>query len=445
MTQRKKDRIRRIRNGGSARQNNPGKYDPQWTEREKEWIDGPNYSSADEVPRDILERALTQKLPWIKRFVSERCPRGKLVEFARLHAESAGIAEDDIPPYSTLHTWVHQYRQYGVAGLADKVRTDAGIQQIDPEVLQVIEALRIGGKVNPGAATSALVRLLDLPHNKTPKYGQVRRAIRRVERRYPGLIELVDNGQAGWRNRFRFALAGGLQPGGQTYAVDSTVADITVRVRDPSAPEGWKEGRVALTVIMDVGSRMILTFNLSLYAVDSGILSGVFRRVINPEANYPGLLSPGWPRAVRVDPGAEHQGEFRKLLDQHGVEIQSTTPNTPEENGRAERLIGTIQTEVFSPMPGYVKTQSRFDPYAPPENEAKQRFSKLKYEPHRLEVPVEMLPRIEEVELELLGWAHAYNAMPHSRLPTDSDEFRRLAAQAEWFEELWQQLEVTVG
>ena len=54
-------------------------------------------------------------------------------------------------------------------------------------------------------------------------------------------------------------------------------------------------------------------------------------------------------------------------------------------------------------MPGYVKTQSRFDPYAPPENEAKQRFSKLKYKPHRLEVPVEMLPRIEEVELS--SWA----------------------------------------
>ena len=202
---------------------------------------------------------------------------------------------------------------------------------------------------------------------------------------------------------------------------------------------------MALTVIMDIGSRLILTFNLSLHALDSGILSSVFRRVINPEANYPRLISPGWPRAVRVDPGAEHQGEFMKLMDQHGVEIQSTTPNTPEENGRVERLIRTINEEVFAPMPGYVKTQARFDPYAPPENEAKQRFSKLKYEPHRLEVPVEMLPRIEEVEAELLVWMWIYNARPHSALPADSEEFRQLVAQAEWFEGLRKDLEVDHG
>ena len=172
MKQRTKGRISRSRSGGTARANNPGKYDPQWTDREKDWVGSPSYSSVDEIPRDILERTLTQKLPWIQRFVAEGCPRGKLGEYARRHAEGAGVAEDDIPPYSTLHTWAHQYRQFGIAGLADKVRTDAGDQQIDPEVLQAIETLRVGGKMNPAAATAAVIKLLDLPSARSRHTGR---------------------------------------------------------------------------------------------------------------------------------------------------------------------------------------------------------------------------------------------------------------------------------
>ena len=136
---------------------------------------------------------------------------------------------------------------------------------------------------------------------------------------------------------------------------------------------------------------MLVTYNLSFKAIDSGILLGTFRRVVNQDANYPGLLSPGVPRKVLVDAGAENQGLFRETLTRLGVEVSVSSGYHPERNGREERLIQTVQTEVLAALPGYAKLHKRFDPYAPAEKEQTRRLGSLKYEPYRLELPVTAL------------------------------------------------------
>lgn len=434
MPERKQVRTRRSRNsGGPSKSRGPrGRYASQWDANRlapKAYLPGPAYASLDEVPRDIYHRALEEKLPWIQRFLNAGCPRGKLVEFAEAYAIGAGIDLSAVPPYSTLNGWVHRHRAFGLLGLMDAVRGDAGQPRtISADVAEYIRILRVGGKQGAAQILTALSKLCE--QDEVPKYHAAYNYVRQFERDNPHLMALADKGIAGFRNSFRRALAGTEYPGGFALALDSTVADIWVRVRDLRSPDGWKAVRLVLTVVSDVGSRLLVSFNLSFKAVDSGILLGTFRRAVYQDANYPGLLATGMPHKVIVDAGAENQGAFKQTLTRHGVEVSASAGYHPERNGREERLIQTIQVQVFGALPGYSKTHERFDAYARAEVEATKRLTDLKYEPYRLELPVTALKTIEEIEAEILGWAWAYNGVSHVGLPVDSPQLMAMVAQA---------------
>jgi transposase InsO family protein len=360
-------------------------------------------------------------------------PRGELLKCAQEAAAALGLDPAAVPPYTTLNTWAHRYRAFKLAGLLDSVRSDAGRQRtVLPEVARRIEVLRFGGRLKPASILRALVRAL--PEAIVPRYHSVRRVVRAFERKNPHLMVLADEGIAGYRALYRLALVGDRHPGGAVFGIDSTVVDLWIRIPDPQNPGEWIAVRLVLTVIEDLGSRLLVAFNLSFKAVDSGVLLGTFRRAVIQEANYPGLLSPGMPREVVLDKGAEHQGQFRDMLDQHGVRIRPMGPNSPESNGRTERIIQTIQSEVFAHLPGYSKTHKRFDPYAPAEHDAKRRFASLKYEPYRIELPVMALWTVEQLEHAVLAWAHAYNNVPHVGLPACTEDMQRLAQLAEQYD-----------
>lgn len=436
MAERQTERVQRERSGGQySGGGSRGSYARQWSGagRRKKYLKPPAYTSLDEVPADIMQRGLTEKLPWIQKFINSGYPRGKLKEYARDYALSLDIDPADVPPYTTLNTWAHRYREFGLLGLMDGVRADAGASRtVPPQVGDVAKIFRVGGKMGPSDILTALHEHFDT--DKIPEYDALRRFIRKYERDNPHLMVLADEGFAGWRNKFRLALAGTNWPGGFVYAVDSTVADIWVRVRDQSAPEGWRAVRLVLTVIEDVGSRLLVTFNLSFKAVDAGILKGVFRKAVVQDANHDGLLSPGLPRSVLLDEGAEHQGQFREMLDLYSVGILGGAGYHPERNGREERLIQTLQREVFGALLGYSKTHQRFDPYARPDKELTRRLTDLKYDPYRLEVPVMALQEVQELEAKIIGWGQNYNAWTHSGLPADSKELMAIAAKAAEFD-----------
>lgn len=244
------------------------------------------------------------------------------------------------------------------------------------------------------------------------------------------MLAVARNGVIAFRNLYRISITQGFLPGGFRLGLDTTVADVWTRVPDPDVAGGWRAARAVLTIVVDVGSRMLVTFNLSLRPIDSGIMRGVLLRAIRQEHNYPGLLSTGVPHEVQVDRGAEHQGLFRETLKRLGIERRVTGDSNPQGNGRVERLIDTINKEVFSSLPGYSPTQRPIDPYAPPENDAKRNLRDLKYEPYRLELPVMALLTLPELEVRILGWATVYNQRPHRSLPANSEPLRQMIAQA---------------
>ena len=49
---------------------------------------------------------------------------------------------------------------------------------------------------------------------------------------------------------------------------------------------------------------------------------------------------------VRCDNAREHQQEFRDICTNHGVKIEYTLPNTPQQNGIVERRFATDLTKA---------------------------------------------------------------------------------------------------
>lgn len=392
------------RTGTSRRRGSrPRRYSEAWTGtpgRPMTAVGSPAIARS-EAPRDLLMRAASEKYPWIRRFVEEGCPRGKLQEYALAYAQAAGIAEDQVPPYTTLNTWAHRYRQSGLEGLIDRPRRDAGhSRRVVGDIAARVDIFATLGH----GATRILNELARLyPGTKLPSRPSLYRALRRFCADTPHLVAIARKGPVWFRHVCEVAFSYGAMPGGVRLAIDSTVADQWVRVADAHNPLGWVPMRPVLTLILDVGSRLLVTFNLSLYAIDSGICLGVLGRAIDQDRNYPGLLSVGVPFEITLDKGSEHLGSFEAALTTLTIATVPRRANDPRASGHIERLIGTLQRDVFSNLPGYSPCERVFDPYAPGETDVKRNLTQLKYEPYRLEVPIEALPTLQDLESSILG------------------------------------------
>lgn len=400
-----------------ARSSQPGSYRPQWKDDltdPPKGIRPPAYSSLDQVPEDLKARAY-QKQKWVARFVEEGCPRGKLMPYATVVAEAHGIDEEDMPAYTTLRDWAHQYRHWDVLGLVDRVRSDAGgSRTVTGRNRYWLIACLIGAK---HGATQAwrFIQAMIPEGEPVPSKTSVWREVQRFKRDNPHLMVFVQQGKTGFRNRLRLALPGTEVPPGSVWGIDSTVSDLWVRVRNGTQ---WKPVRPVLTVIEDLGSRAALTFNLSLSPLDSEIIRGVVRKVVQPDSNHFGLPTLPLPEEIVVDRGPEYLGAFGEELARHGVRLSMAID--PEDNGSVERVIGTITTEVFASEVGYSKVQTPFNPYLPPRKDDRKNLSALKYEPERCPVPVEQLMTLGELEAKLNAWATVYNARSHPDLRADS-------------------------
>lgn len=404
-------RAKRKPGEGQARRSQPGSYRRAWS---KDLTDpprglrAPHYASLDEVPGDLRERAILKRM-FVQAFVEAGCPRGQLLTFAQPVADAL---RQPLPPATTLRDWAKQYQHWGLLGLVDKVRSDAGRSRtVIQGIREIALVCIIGARHGPSQALAVLTRLL--PTAPLPTYDALRREIERFKKKHPHLMALVRDGLTGWRNRFRLALPGAEFPAGYRYAVDSTVCDLWVRVRNVGLAEGWEAVRCVLTLVEDVGSRALLTFNLSLVSVDSGIAIATLRRAIVPGENFVGLPQIGLPHEVLVDAGPEHLGSFYKSLAEEGIHVEYS--RTPEHNP-TERLIGTITTQLLARLPGYSKSERPLDPYTAPVPEDRKRLSVMKWDEYHREIPLKLLLTVEELEARIHAWATVYNDTPHPRL-----------------------------
>ncbi|OYZ82691.1 MAG: hypothetical protein B7Y12_02480 [Rhizobiales bacterium 24-66-13] len=157
----------------------------------------------------------------------------------------------------------------------------------------------------------------------------------------------------------------------QTVQIDHTKVDVTVV--DPI--ERQPIGRPILTIAIDVCTRMVLGFYLSLEAPSVTSVALCLTHAIIDNAcwlqdrgislDWP---ASGLPQCIHVDNGAEfHARAFKRGCDDHNIAISYRPPGTPRFGGHVERLIGTMMGAVHL-LPGThfsnVSDRGDYDPQA---------------------------------------------------------------------------------
>jgi len=97
---------------------------------------------------------------------------------------------------------------------------------------------------------------------------------------------------------------------------------------------------------------VLVTFNLSLYAIDSGICLGVLARALNQDRNYPGLHSVAAPHDLDA---------FLTLLKRDGTLCLVGAPAEPHPSPQVFNLILKRRQLAGSLIGGIRETQEMLD------------------------------------------------------------------------------------
>ena len=162
--------------------------------------------------------------------------------------------------------------------------------------------------------------------------------------------------------------------------IDHTPVDIILVDDEHRRPIG----RPWITVAIDVYSRMITGFLLSLDAPSETSVALCVAQAILPKEE-PLLLRKldaewpvwGFPDVIHVDNGGEFRSNnFKKSCEAHGIDVEFRPVKRPNYGGHIERLIGTFMTEVHS-LPGTTHSSPSQKGDLNPEKEAALTFSEL--------------------------------------------------------------------
>jgi putative transposase len=128
--------------------------------------------------------------------------------------------------------------------------------------------------------------------------------------------------------------------------IDHTLADVVV----VTEADRRSLGRPWLTLAIDVATRMVVGFHLSLDKSSAVAVALVVSQAVLPKDRYlagRGLdldwPVSGLPRRLHLDNAKEFRSQaLRRGVSQYGIEIDYRPPATPHYGGHIERLIGTM-------------------------------------------------------------------------------------------------------
>jgi putative transposase len=186
-----------------------------------------------------------------------------------------------------------------------------------------------------------------------PSYKTIASRIREID---PMRIVRSREGAKVARSRYR-VVGTGLRPRLplELVQVDHTLADVIV----VDELERQPIGRPWLTVVIDVATRVVMGFHLSLDSPSStSVALAVSHAVLRKHAYLHSLdVHEAWPvhgipTMIHLDNAKEfHSQALARGSREHGIELSYRPPGLPHFGGHIERLIGTLMGEVHL-LPG---------------------------------------------------------------------------------------------
>ncbi len=245
------------------------------------------------------------------------------------------------------------YRRYGLAGLAPQARTDKGKHHnLSPHMVQLIESLRLTHRDAPVRSVYELACQYAATLGETsPSPRQVRSICEQI----PAAVRLLADGREGeFRNRYRLTYPIRHDPHRVVWQIDHK-APLHVMVRDLRAPShrcSSGEIRPFLTMVVDSASRLVMA---GLFSYDEPNRFTVAAAIRDAMLTSERKTFGGVPDEIWIDNGkdliAHHVYQLAEGL---GIKLVAGPPHEPQIRGIVERLHETLDTRLWSTLPGYV-------------------------------------------------------------------------------------------
>ena len=181
----------------------------------------------------------------------------------------------------------------------------------------------------------------------------------------PAELVATREGSKAARNLYR-PVPGAYQVDGifEVVQIDHTLVDVIIVDRGQRQPlqRPW------LTLAIDVASRMVAGFYLTLEPPSALSVSLVIQHLVQPKLDWLESLgidaswpAAGMPETIHVDNAKEFRSKaLRRGAEEHGISLQYRPVGAPHYGGHIERLIGTMMGAVHL-LPGstFSNTQDR--------------------------------------------------------------------------------------
>lgn len=312
--------------------------------------DDPSRSLDGLAPEDLAEAK--RRFAIIKPLV--RCERRRDEDVLKI-AEANGVCR------TTIYDWIKIYEgRRLMSDLAPRRKGRKMPKRLAPEIEAIITSVidehylskqkKTGEEVIAEVHRRCRIAKLD----SQPCAGSIRARLRAIHPR-----EKVLRREGKKAAHDKFGAVKGHFPGADVplavVQIDHTLLDIIVLDEEMRLPIG----RPWLTLAIDVFSRMVFGYHLSLdhpsaFAVGLCLCHGMFDKV--QELERLGIKGewPVWgkPRMVHADNGKDFRSYLiQDTLDEYDIRYEFRPPKTPHYGGHIERLAGTLGKKIHA-LPG---------------------------------------------------------------------------------------------
>ncbi|HEX6881252.1 MAG TPA: DDE-type integrase/transposase/recombinase, partial [Terriglobales bacterium] len=262
------------------------------------------------------------------------------------HRPLKAVAATARVPFRTAQRWVSLYRQFGLAGLARKKRTDnRQHRDVSAKLKEAIEGIALQKPPLPVSAICRQVRRLaqDLGE-EPPSYWVVYRIVGTLP---ADLVTLAREGTKAYSNTFELVHRREADRPNAVWQADHTPLDILLIRPNGSAGKPW------LTTVIDDYSRAVAGYFLSFDDPSTLHTSLALRRAIWRKED-PRWIVCGIPDVLYTDNGSDFTSQHLEQVSADlKIRLVFSTPGKPRGRGRIERFFSTVNEMFLCELEGY--------------------------------------------------------------------------------------------
>ncbi len=256
------------------------------------------------------------------------------------------LAREQQISLSTIQRWIKQYREKGLAGLANLRRSDKGkSRRLPTEAITLIEGLALQTPSRSMAAIHRQVSTIAKERGWTPpSYDRVRQIIKNLD---PALVMMAQQGTSAYREEFDLLYRREASHSNAMWQADHTPLDVLLLDETGTPAKPW------LTAIEDDYSRMIVGYRLS-FQKSTALTTALTLRQAICRKEDPHWHAYGIPTVFYSDHGSDFTSKhMEQVAADLPMELIFSQLSVPRGRGKIERFFRSVDQFLLQDTPGY--------------------------------------------------------------------------------------------